>query len=301
MNSILITGGAGFIGSNLALKIQSLHPLCKITIIDDFSTGDYKNLIGYKGDILTLDVSNPLIFNYLSGFKFDYIVHLASITNTTIKDQKEMMFSNVEGFRNILIHATATDTPVIYASSCAVYGKRNNILNENDKLAPANIYGFSKMIMENIAAKVTSVPVCGLRFSNVFGHNEGSKGSSASMVYQIIRQLKENGWVALFEFGDQSRDWNWVENIIDQIIFCIEKKASGIYNAGSGSSYSFNGVAKSVAYELGIEPKIQYIPNPYKDSYQEYTECDMAKIYTDLGFDTKHGFFDAIKTIINKI
>ncbi len=301
MKNILITGAAGFIGSNLALALQVKYPDAYIVGIDDFSSGDYKNLQGFKGEIAAFDMSNPIVLTYFSGIKWDYVIHLASITDTTVTNQKEMIYTNVEGFRNALILAEHAKAPVLFASSCAVYGKRDTILEEEDKLAPVNVYGFSKVQLENLAAnfhKMTGLPVCGLRFSNIYGLNEGGKFKSASMIYQIIEQYTRYERCHLFKDGNQKRDWFYIGDLISLILNCMETQANGIYNAGSGVSYSFNELSGKIAFYLKKKPEICYLENPYQGAYQEFTQTCMEKVRHELKWVPRYILDTALKEMI---
>src|SRR5213082_4264761 len=152
----MVTGGAGFIGSNLTLALQEKFPAARITVIDDFRSGDFKNLAGYRGDFVaqnlaTLDWYEQ--FGDPAAAGFDTIFHLASITDTTNHDQFEQVHDNVESFRQILNFARATKTRIIYASSAATYGPATESSVESNGPAPANVYAFSKVIMDNIARR----------------------------------------------------------------------------------------------------------------------------------------------------
>src|ERR1700724_2306768 len=153
--SILVTGGAGFIGSNLVLTLQERMPNAKLTVIDDFRSGDFKNLAGYKGDFVAQNLATLDWREQFGDEKFDAIFHLASITDTTMHDQFIQVHDNVESFRRILNFARPTKTRIIYASSASTYGPATEASVESNGAAPANIYAFSKAIMDNIAMRAT--------------------------------------------------------------------------------------------------------------------------------------------------
>src|SRR5688572_19426069 len=144
MQSILVTGAAGFIGSNLTLKLQEMYPAARMVVVDDFRSGDFKNLEGFRGDFVAADVSR-LDWNAQFGDRtFDAIFHEASITDTTVHDQMLQTHDNVEGFRRMLEFAKPTHTRVVYASSAATYGTgKMGAMKEDQRPAPANIYAFS--------------------------------------------------------------------------------------------------------------------------------------------------------------
>src|SRR5438874_5118688 len=156
---MVITGGAGFIGSNLTLALQEKFPDTRLTVIDDFRSGDFKNLAGYRGDFVaqnlaTLDWYEQFGDPVSAGF--DTIFHLASITDTTNHDQFEQVHDNVESFRRILDFACPTKTRIVYASSAATYGAATEASVESIGPARANGYAFSKVIMDNIARRVAA-------------------------------------------------------------------------------------------------------------------------------------------------
>jgi ADP-L-glycero-D-manno-heptose 6-epimerase len=195
--NFVITGGAGFIGSNLTLALQDKFPDSRLTVIDDFRSGDFKNLAGYRGDFVaqnlaTLDLDEQ--FGDPAAAGFDAIFHLASITDTTLHDQFGQVHDNVESFRRILNFARSTKTRIIYASSASIYGAVTDASAESNGVAPANIYSFSKAIMDNIAIREANESpdwiIVGLRYFNVYGPREAHKGIPASMIYHLSKQMK---------------------------------------------------------------------------------------------------------------
>src|SRR6058998_3179000 len=151
--NFVITGGAGFIGSNLTLALQEKFPDARLTVIDDFRSVDFKNLAGYRGDFVAQNLATLDWHEQFGDEKFDAIFHLASITDTTNHDQFEQVHDNIESFRRVLNFARPTKTRVIYASSASTYGAVTQASVESNGAAPANAYSFSKVIMDNIAMR----------------------------------------------------------------------------------------------------------------------------------------------------
>src|SRR3954451_22412119 len=155
----IITGGAGFIGSNLTLALQEKFPDARLTVIDDFRSGDFKNLAGYRGDFVASDMSR---LNWREQFGdpaaagFDVIFHMASITDTTDHDQFRQTHDNVESFRRLLNFAWPRKSRVVYASSASTYGSVTGASSEAAEAAPKNVYAFSKVIMDNIAREAAT-------------------------------------------------------------------------------------------------------------------------------------------------
>src|SRR6266480_3751053 len=153
--NLVVTGGAGFIGSNLTLALQNKFPNARLTVIDDFRSGDFRNLAGYRGDFVAQNLATLDWQEQFGDEKFDAIFHLASITDTTNHDQFEQVHDNVESLRRILRFARPTKTRIIYASSASTYGAATEAIVESNGAAPANIYAFSKVIMDNMATRLT--------------------------------------------------------------------------------------------------------------------------------------------------
>ncbi|MBL9129458.1 MAG: ADP-glyceromanno-heptose 6-epimerase [Verrucomicrobiales bacterium] len=287
MRRILVTGGAGFIGSNLTLALQERYPEAALTVVDDFRSGDFRNLRGYRGDFVTADVSRLDWQGQFGDTQFDAIFHEASITDTTVHDQFLQAHDNIEGFRRLLDFASASLTPVVYASSAATYGIGGGVNREDQEPAPANIYAFSKVQLDHLArrraAENPGWKIVGLRYFNVYGPREVHKKAAASMIYQLYRQMKEGRRPRVFRAGEHKRDFVYVKDVVALTMAALNAPRSGVYNCGCGEPYSFNDVIAALNAALGTSLEPEYFENPYS-FYQPHTEADMARARADLGF-----------------
>ena len=286
-SNFIITGGAGFFGSNLTLALQEKFPEARLTVIDDFRSGDFKNLAGYRGDFVAQNLATCDWPDQFGDQKFDAIFHLASITDTTNHDQFEQVHDNVESFRRILDFSRPTKTRVIYASSAATYGPATEASVESNSAAPANVYAFSKAIMDNIAKRAAAESpdwmIVGLRYFNVYGPREAHKGVPASMVYHLSRQMKAGQRPRIFKHGEQKRDFVYVKDVVEGSIRALDAQASGIYNLGSGRARSFNELVAVLNKCLGTDFPPDYIENPHAH-YQNFTQADLTNARTMLGY-----------------
>jgi ADP-L-glycero-D-manno-heptose 6-epimerase len=230
--NLVVTGGAGFIGSNLVLALQEKFQNARLTVIDDFRSGDFKNLVGYRGDFAAQNLATLDWQDQFGEEKFDAIFHLASITDTTLHDQFIQVHDNVESFRRLLNFARPTRTRVIYASSASTYGPASEASAESSGAVPANIYAFSKTIMDNIAIREAKESpdwtIIGLRYFNVYGPREAHKGVPASMVYHLAQQMKAGQRPRIFKQGEQKRDFVYVKDVVEGSILALEARESGI-------------------------------------------------------------------------
>lgn len=280
----LVTGGAGFIGSNIAKTLEAQGH--EVTVIDDFSkNGHFKNLIGFKGDVIAAD-----LFEYLpENDYFDAIFHEAAITDTTVMDQKQMMEQNVEAFRKLLNYAAENEIPkVIYASSAATYGNGAVPMKESQPTHPENVYGFSKVIDDNVARLFShdhqDMKIIGLRYFNVFGPGEDYKGKMASMVYQLYNQMKAGQRPRVFKYGEQMRDFVYVKDVVKANLCALQNgKETAVYNCATGIARSYNDVIKCLNHELGTNLEPDYIDNPYP-FFQNKTEADMNLAWEKIGY-----------------
>jgi len=296
--TILITGGAGFIGSNLAFYFQENHPEAKVVILDSFRSGEtlsngnlksfghFKNLIGFR------------------GYDFDYIFHEAAISDTTAQEQDLMIKTNVNAYKDLLDLAVAHNANMIYASSAATYGNAESPQRVGRE-APNNVYGFSKLSMDHLSReymKESDINIVGLRYFNVYGAREYFKNTTASMVLQFGHQILAGKNPRLFEGSDKIlRDFIYIEDIIQANIKAMQPNTSGIYNVGTGKARSFQDIVDILQKELGTSLECEYIPNPFIGSYQFHTEADIATTKEALGYAPAYEMEDGIKAYVPEI
>lgn len=301
----LVTGAAGFIGSNIAFALSRER---KETVIglDDFSSGNFKNLTGFSGDVIGADIRETSWWDKVG--RVDAIFHEAAITDTTVTDQKKMMEINVEGFKNVLNFALKNDVrTIVYASSAATYGRGNCPMKEDQEPSPENVYGFSKAIMDNVARdfweRNPKFKVVGLRYFNVYGPGEAYKGKFASMMYQLYLQMKAGRAPRIFKYGEQSRDFVYIKDIVRINLNALDAEKSCIVNAGSGRAETFNFVIDCLNKAMKTSFSPEYFDNPY-DFYQNKTQADLRKARYLLNYspiwNLEDGIADYVKTLEKK-
>ncbi len=292
-----MTGGAGFIGSNLTLALQEKWPDARLTVIDDFRSGEFKNLAGYKGDFVAADLAQVNWEEQFGDEHFDGIFHMASITDTTDHNQFHQTHDNVESFRRLLRFARPNKTRVVYASSAATYGNITSATSEAAGAAPSNVYAFSKAIMDNVARRAAAEAddwmIVGLRFFNVYGPREAHKGVPASMVYHLSRQMTAGQRPRIFKHGEQLRDFVYVKDIVQGCLRAFKAKQSGIYNLGSGRARSFNELVQILNRSLGTNFEPEYIENPHAH-YQNFTQADLTNAQRELGYEPQFSFEEGV-------
>lgn len=280
---VLVTGGAGFIGSNLARRLVNDGYEC--SALDDFSSATWTNLKDYAGDILTCNLAADLAPLSSQG-PFDVIFHQGSITDTTVHDQRKMMENNVEAFRGLLELAVKWKSRVIWASSCSIYGQGPVPMKEKQPPDPLNVYAFSKMVMEQLAQRYQprlAHPIIGLRYSNVYGRGEAHKGKFASMIYQLAKQMRAGSRPRIFFHGQQRRDFVYIEDVIQINLKAMTAKTGGVFNAGVGDAFSFNQVVEHLNRVLKTDLAPDYFENPYSFT-QDWTQTDLTESRRVLGY-----------------
>ncbi|KLE04996.1 ADP-glyceromanno-heptose 6-epimerase [Aliarcobacter butzleri] len=315
--TILITGGAGFIGSSLAFYFQNNYPKSKIVVLDSFRSGEtfsngnlksfghFKNLLGFKGIVISGDINDKSVLKSLEkNYKFDYIFHQAAISDTTVQEQDLMIKTNVNAYEDLLKIAIKHKANMIYASSAATYGDSDRF--EVGYEQPNNAYGFSKVMMDNVTydylKKDLDISIVGLKYFNVYGPREFFKNKTASMVVQFGHQILKGLTPKLFEGSDKIlRDFIYIEDIIQANIKACSPKKSGVYNVGTGNARSFEDIVNILQKELQINNGKEYIPNPYVGSYQFFTQANIETTTKYLGYEPKFSLEDGIKAYIPEI
>ncbi|HIQ30920.1 MAG TPA: ADP-glyceromanno-heptose 6-epimerase [Aquifex aeolicus] len=302
---VLVTGGAGFIGSRVAKAIEEHYPGAEVFVLDDFSSGHFKNLIGFKGEVITGDIRDRELWEFLKArYSFDVIFHKAAITDTTVMDQKLMMETNADSFRHVLDAALSWGAKVIYASSAGVYGNTAPPMKEDEGLEPENVYGFSKLAMDRIGERFREIhpeiKVVGLRYFNVYGPGERFKGRSASMVFQLAVRMMSGQKPRVFKWGEQKRDFVYIEDVVKANLLALERDVSGIFNIATGEARSFNEIISILNAELGTSLETEYFDCPY-EFYQEFTQADISKAKEGLGFTPTYSLEEGIRDYVKHL
>ncbi|MEM8739809.1 MAG: NAD-dependent epimerase/dehydratase family protein [Planctomycetota bacterium] len=308
----LITGGAGFVGSNLVRTLQTQQPDAELLVVDDFRLGTFANLSiegphgwSYQGDVIAGALHELDLTGLIDGFEPDVVFHEASITDTTVTDEAQMIRDNVEPFDALVELCVARRIRLVWASSAATYGTAaNGALAErrpftlDDAGRPANVYGFSKWVMENIQrrtlARHPDAHLVGLRYFNVFGPGEQNKGKMASMIYQLAHQMLAGKRPRIFSPGDQARDQIYVKDVVGCTLAGADPDSrSGIYNCGTGQATSFNQIVAALNQALGTAHAPDYFDNPFS-FYQDYTCADITQTTAGLNWTPAYTTHDAI-------
>lgn len=291
---IIITGGAGFIGSATVWKLNQTGRN-DIVIVDELRDGEkWKNLNGllfadiyHKADFLDMVLDNEV------PFKPEVIIHLGACSSTTEKDADYLLHNNFVYTVELAKYALERDIRFIYASSAATYGSGEKGYDDNEQelesLRPLNMYGYSKQMFD-LWAKQNKVldRIVGLKYFNVYGPNEFHKGDMRSVVHKSFEQIRDTGKVKLFKStdskykdGGQMRDFIYVKDAVDMTLYFLDNTdVNGIYNVGTGKARTWNDLVTAVFKAVGKPVNIEYIDMPQQliGKYQNFTEAKMNKI-----------------------
>lgn len=281
---IVVTGAAGFIGSNLAKGLNDAGHQ-ELILVDDLNPEKEKNISGLKFDqFLTIE---EYLEKHRSITDLQAIFHQGACADTTENRPDYILRQNTGYTYALFNHCQANRIPLLYASSAAVYGDgENGFREEPGSEQPLNLYGESKLIFDQVLrrhvdkeGKLTA-PVTGFRYFNVYGPGEAHKGRMASVALHLFKQGKENGSLKLFE-GSESfkRDFVHINDVVAVNLHFLQNPQTGIFNLGTGTARSFTEMAKAIQKQIP-NSSIEYIPFPedLKGKYQAYTCADLSTI-----------------------
>ncbi|HEV2112129.1 MAG TPA: ADP-glyceromanno-heptose 6-epimerase [Gammaproteobacteria bacterium] len=288
---IIVTGGAGFVGSNLVLALNR-RGHSDIIVVDDLKDGTkFTNMV--EAEIADYRDKDAFLQQLLSNHSFgpvEAVFHNGACSDTTEWNGQYMMASNYDYSKALLDYCQTRNIPFIYASSASVYGGGKVFKEERQHEAPLNMYGYSKFLFDQYVRRRIKTglksQVVGFRYFNVYGPREQHKGKMASTAFHFNNQILAEGKCKLFKGsdgykdGEQRRDFIHVDDVCAvNLWFWEHPKVSGIYNLGTGRSQTFNDVARAVIKHHG-KGKIEYVPFPenLKGRYQSYTEADMGHV-----------------------
>ena len=286
----IVTGAAGFVGSNIILALNERGSR-EILAVDDLTCGDkFRNLRDCDiCDYMDRDAFRDFIRRGAPALESGSVFHQGACADTTESDGRYMLDNNFTYSKELLHWALDRRVPFVYASSASVYGSAPHCAETPECEGPLNVYAYSKWLFDNYVRlqmpRIEST-VVGLRYFNIYGPNEAHKGRMASMIWQLFHQLESTGVARLFRGtdgfadGDQQRDFVYVEDAVDvNLFFASGPRHQGIFNVGTGISRSFNDIARIIIGRLG-RGEIEYIPFPDSliGKYQSFTKSDITRL-----------------------
>jgi nucleoside-diphosphate-sugar epimerase len=299
---VLLTGAAGFIGSHLLKRLMSLN--AEVLAVDDLSVGTKENIKFFGGELYLLDVAGENFFDLMKGYDLDFIFHFGAPSSVILfnKYPESMFRKTTSGFLNIMELALETKCrKIIYPSSGSVYGNASPPQREDSIPKPVNLYGIAKLTCERIAdyySRIKGVRSIGLRIFAGYGPGEDHKGEIASPVTIFLKSILRGESPIIFGNGTQSRDFVYIDDIIEATVRCAEREVPSILNVGSGRAYSFNDVVKLINELLRKDVKPKYLMKPA--GYLEKTQADITlmKNYLDINpVELKEGLMKYIDSL----
>ena len=291
---IIVTGGAGFIGSAFVWKLNE-EGLDDIVIVDHLGESDkWENLVNrryvdfiHKDDFLEAVIADKV------PFEVEGIIHMGACSSTTERNADYLMRNNFFYTRELALWAVKKGVRFIYASSAATYGDGSLGFSDDNqvtrRLKPINMYGYSKQLFDLFTLRHgLQARIAGVKFFNVFGPNEYHKGDMRSVVHKAFGQIKSTGKMTLFKShrpdytdGGQMRDFVYVKDCIDVLWWLFtNRNVDGIFNCGTGKARSWKDLVNAVFSAMGVTPQIEYsdMPESIRNQYQYFTEAEMGKI-----------------------
>lgn len=291
---IVVTGGAGFIGSACIWKLNT-EGISDIVIVDELGQTDkWKNLVNRRYvEYIHKDVFLRMLHSEQLPFKPDAIIHMGACSSTTERNADYLMDNNYHYTCRLAEWALARDIRFIYASSAATYGDGSQgFSDENtvtETLRPINMYGYSKQLFDLwVLRNKVETKLAGIKFFNVFGPNEYHKGDMRSVVHKAFEQIRDTGTVRLFRSykpeyvdGGQMRDFVYIKDCVEVMWWLLQyPKINGIFNLGTGKARTWNDLIQAVFSAMNVKPYIEYfdMPPEIRNQYQYFTEARMDKL-----------------------
>lgn len=316
---IIVTGGAGFIGSAIVWRLNSLG-YDNIIVVDELGKDEkWKNLVGLKySDFINKDI---FIQNIEKGsdINAESIIHMGANSSTTEKDADLLIKNNYEYSKELTKYAFKNDVRFIYASSAATYGDGSLGFNDDEnklhELRPLNMYGYSKHIFDLWLLRHEMLSrVAGLKYFNVYGPNEYHKGDMRSVVNKAFDQIENTGKVRLFKSknpgykdGEQRRDFIYIKDAVDMTLFFLNNKdQNGLFNLGAGKARTWNDLVTAIFTAMNKPVNIEYIelPEYLAEKYQYFTEANLEKLkkagYSNSRYMLEDGITDYVKNYMLK-
>ncbi len=314
---IIVTGGAGFIGSAIVWQLNNIGKT-DILIVDELGLTDkWKNLVPLKYS----DFINKTVFiDNLDkiGNKIDAVIHMGANSSTNERDADHLLTNNYEYTKQLALFCMQNNIRFIYASSAATYGDGSSGFNDSEELPehlrPMNMYGYSKNLFDIKAHREGWFKqIVGLKYFNVYGPNEYHKADMRSVVHKAYEQIRDTGKVKLFRSlhkdykdGEQMRDFIYVKDAVDMTLFFLDNNEGGLYNAGTGKARTWKDLVNSIFTAMDKTVNIEYIdlPADIADRYQYFTEAKMDKIrkagYPGEATSLEKGVTDYVKNYLMK-
>ena len=295
--SILVTGGAGFIGSNLAEDLLASGQ--KVTVLDDFSTGSNENLRDLSEGIEVVAASCLDLPNL--EIRPDSIYHLGVPSSSPMYKRKPMLVGEaINGMIAVLELAKVAECRVVYASTSSLYSGQTPPHREDMEVIVTDYYTEARFSMERIAElyrKLFGVESVGMRFFSVYGPREGAKKQYANIVTQFLWEMMAGRAPVIFGDGSQTRDFVYVKDVVSALRMAMDSDYSGALNVGTGKSYSFNEVAEMLAEKMGLALRAEHVDNPIKN-YVIHTLADTSMAKEVLDFEARYSLQEGIEELM---
>lgn len=296
LGRVLVTGGAGFIGSALVWALNQ-RGIDRIVVSDRLGTSDkWRNLapLRFEDYLEAEDLLGALESGALGTF--DTVLHMGACSSTLERNATYLVHNNFEFTKRVAAHTLANNGRFLYASSAATYGDGNAGMSDADqsvaglsRLRPLNAYGYSKQLFDQYAAAHGLLSrMVGLKFFNVYGPNEAHKGEMRSLVNKAYEQVRDTGKVQLFrshrpdyQDGEQRRDFVYIKDVVNMTLhLATNASASGLYNIGSGEAHTWLELMGAMFAAMGRAPNIEFIDMPLamRDRYQYFTQAEIARL-----------------------